>query len=45
MHFANRDFNVCVPGEELLSELQCVLHPNVAALPEAGLRPAAHRLQ
>lgn len=33
------------PGEELLSELQRVLHPNAAALPEAGLRPAAHRLQ
>lgn len=32
-------------GEELVPELQRVLHPDHAAVHEAGLRQNAHRLQ
>lgn len=34
-----------VVGEELLLELQRVLHPHAASLSETGLRSATHRLQ
>lgn len=45
MHSLIETLTPVFPGEELLPELQRVLHPDAAALPEAGLRPAAHRFQ
>jgi hypothetical protein len=37
--------SVSVSGEELVPELQCVLHPYIAPLPASGLRSSPHRLQ